>query len=85
MHGGRAHRRSSTRRATRSIDPRVRCCISVANVGKRSIDWDHEQTLELGDCRVVSRPTLLTQSTSHFVRVSVARVAAGHRIDRGES
>ncbi|MFO1375708.1 MAG: GMC oxidoreductase [Steroidobacteraceae bacterium] len=64
-------------RATQVVASGLYAPLAVANVGKRSIDWDREQTLEIGGCRVVSRPTLLTQSTSHFVRVSAVRESAG--------
>lgn len=64
-------------RATQVVASGLYAPLAVANVGKRSIDWDREQTLELEGCRVVSRPTLLTQSTSHFVRVGTVRDIAG--------
>ena len=64
-------------RATQVVASGLYAPLAVANVGKRSIDWDREQTLDLEGCRVVSRPTLLTQSTSHFVRVSAVRESAG--------
>lgn len=51
--------------------------LTVANIGKRGIDWDRDQMLDLGDCRVSSLPTLLTRATSHFVRVSAERDVTG--------